>query len=123
LFFGMGGTQPRELHQLGVHLCLFNHERIAGGDGFDFGIGERGRVEVFNTANGHVAAHHLGDELGLGLQGLPHIRIERAFSDVTVNLHGGIFIALPQNPAFALLHVSGPPSGDAKPARYWASPG
>ena len=109
LFLGMGGAQPGQPDQLGIHLGFFDDERIAGSDGFDLGIGQRGGVHVFEAAHGHVPAHHLGDELGLGFQRLPHIGIERAFGDVAINLHAGISIALPQNPALALLHVGGSP--------------
>src|SRR5438552_56286 len=56
LFLSMGGAESGESNQFGVHLRLFNHERVAGGDGFDFGIGKRCRIEVFKAANGHVAA-------------------------------------------------------------------
>ena len=109
LFLGMGGAQPGQPDQLGVHLGFFDDERIAGSDGFDLGIGQRGGVHVFEAAHGHVPAHHLGDELGLGFQRLPHIGIERAFGDVAINLHAGISIALPQNASLALLHVGGSP--------------
>ena len=105
----MGGAQPREPDQLGVHLGFLNHERIAGRDGFDLGVGQCGRVQVFKAADGHVAAHHLGDELRLRLQGLPHVGVERAFGDVAVNLDDGILVALPENPPLALLHVGRSP--------------
>ncbi len=109
LLLGMGGAQPGEPDQLGIHLGLFDDKRIAGSDGFDLGIGQRGGIHVFKPAHGHVAGHHLGDELGLRLQRLPHIGIERAFGDVAINLHAGILVALPQNSSLALLHISRPP--------------
>ena len=76
LFLGMGRAQPGEPHQPSIHLCFFDHERITGSDGLDFGVGQGRRVEVFHTPNGHIAGHHLGDELGLGFQRLPHIGVK-----------------------------------------------
>ena len=109
LFFGMGGAQPGQPDQLGVHLGFFNDERITRRDGFDLGVSQRGGIHVFETAHGHVAAHHLGDKFRLGFQRLPHIGVKRAFGDITINLHAGIFITLPENPSFALFHVGGSP--------------
>ena len=109
MFLGVGGAKSREPHQFGVHLCLLDHERIAGRDGFDFGVGERGGVHVLEAANGHVAGHHLGDELRLRLQRLPHVGVERAFGDVAVNLNVRIRVALAENAAFALLDVGRSP--------------
>ncbi|MCE0497974.1 MAG: hypothetical protein LV481_08530 [Methylacidiphilales bacterium] len=51
------------------------------------------------------------DELGLGFQNAPHIRVERALGDVTEDFHFEILIALAQNPALALLDVGRPPWG------------
>ena len=109
LFLGMGRAQPGQPDQLGVHLGFFDDERITRRDGFDLGIGQRGGIHVFKPAHGHIAAHHLGNKLRLGLQRLPHIGVERAFGDVSINLHGGVFVALPENPPLALFHVSRPP--------------
>ena len=76
LFLGMGGAEPGQPDQLGVHLGFFDDERIPGSDGLDLGIGQRSGVHIFEAAHGHVAAHHLGDELRLRFQRLPHIGIE-----------------------------------------------
>jgi hypothetical protein len=69
LLLGMGGAESGEPHQFSVHLRLFDDERVARGDGLDFGLGQGGRIEVLKPTDGHVAAHDLGDEFGLGLQG------------------------------------------------------
>jgi hypothetical protein len=47
----------------------------------------------------------MGDEAGLGFQGLPHIGVETAFRDVAVNRHFLVLVALPQDAALALLDL------------------
>ena len=76
LLLSVGRAQPRKTHQLGVHLGLLNDQRIAGCNGFDLGVGKRSRIQIFEAANRHVAAHHLGDELRFRLQGLPHVGVK-----------------------------------------------
>ena len=105
----MGRAKSGKPHQLSVHLGFFNHKRIAGSDGFDLGVSQRGGFQVFEATDRHIAAHHLGDELRLGLQRLPHIRVERAFTDVAKNLDDWILIALPENPSLPLFYVGRPP--------------
>ena len=73
--------------QFGVGLGQRQHGGVAGGDGFDLGVGELLAADVLGLAHGAVAGHDLGDEPGLGLQGLPHIGIEGAFGDVAVDRH------------------------------------
>ena len=111
LFLGMGRPEPGEPHQLGVHLGFFNHQRIAGSDGFDLGVRQRGGIKVFQAADRHIAAHDLRDELGFRFECLPHVGIERAFADVAVNLDDGVLVSLPEDAPFALLHVGWPPRG------------
>jgi len=109
LLLGVGGAQPCEPHQLRIYLSFLDHQWIAGSDGFHLGVGKCRRFQVFHTANGHVAAHHLGDELGFGLQRLPHVGVERAFGDVAKNRDDRVLVALPQNPPLTLLYVGGSP--------------
>jgi hypothetical protein len=47
---------------------IIHDERVAGGNGFDFGEGERGVLEIFDTACGDIAAHDLGDEARFDFQ-------------------------------------------------------
>ena len=41
---------------------LLDDERVAGGDGFHLGVGERDGVHVFGATDARVAVHHLRDE-------------------------------------------------------------
>ena len=76
LLLGMGGAKSGKPHQFGVHLGLFNHERIARSDGFHLGVSQRGGIKVFQATDRHIAAHHLRNELGFGFKRLPHVRVE-----------------------------------------------
>ena len=105
----MGGAQLVELADFGIDFDLFHHGRIARSDRLDFGVGESAAFEILGDADGDASAHHLLDEPGFRLVGLPHIGIERTFGNVAVNIDFGIDIALPQNPALALLDVAGTP--------------
>ncbi len=98
-----------ELAHFGINSDFLHDRGIARGDGLDLGIGKRPAFEVLGAAHRGVAGHHLLDEAGLGLQGLPHIGVERAFRDVAVNLHFRIKIALAQNSSLALLEVARAP--------------
>ena len=109
LLVEMHGAELVELADFGVDSDLLHHRGIARGDGLDFGVGQGAAFEVLGAAHRGVAGHDLLVEAGLGLQGLPHIGVERAFGDVAVNLHFRIKIALAQNSALALLDVARAP--------------
>jgi hypothetical protein len=49
------------------------------------------------------------NESRLGFEPLPHISIETALGDETVNLSRAVFVPLAQNAALALFHVSRSP--------------
>jgi hypothetical protein len=53
----------------------------------------------------------LGDELGLGFQRLPRIRVERAFGDVVEHADHEIPVALAQDASLALFNVRRTPRG------------
>ena len=97
--------------QFGVGLGERQHRRVARGDGLDLGVGEFLAADVLGAAGGVVAGHHLGDEPGLGLQGLPHIGVERSFGDVAVDRHFLVLVALAEDAAFALLDLGRLPRG------------
>jgi len=59
--YGVGGAQPGQPDQLGVHLGLFDDERIAGSDGFDLGVGQAAESMSSSRRTVIVAAHDLGD--------------------------------------------------------------
>ena len=108
LMFGAQASQPG---QLGVHAGLFNDERVAGRDGFDFGEGEGGAVNVLDAPQVALPRHHLPDEADLGFEGLPHIGVEGLFGDIAEDLHLGVGVVLAQDAALALLNVGGTPRG------------
>ena len=51
------------------------------------------------------------DEPGLGLQGLPHIGVERSFGDVAIDRHFLVLVALAEDAAFALFDLGRLPRG------------
>ena len=61
---------------VGVGLGERQHGRIAGGDGFDLGVGEFLAADVLGAAGGIVAGDDLADEAGLGFECLPHIGVK-----------------------------------------------
>ena len=67
----MRGPERIELADLGIDTDFLHDERVAGGNGFDFGKGERGVLQIFDTARGDIAAHDLGDEARFDLKELP----------------------------------------------------
>jgi hypothetical protein len=67
----MFAVEPAETRDLGVNARFLNDQRVARGDGFDFGVGQGGAVHILDAAQVTLARHHLRDELGLGFQGLP----------------------------------------------------
>ena len=107
----MFAVQPAQARDLGVNAGLLDDQRIARGDGLDLGVGERRAVNVLDAAQVALARHHLGDEPGLGLQGLPQVGVEGLLGDVPVDLHLGIRVALAQDAALALLDVRRTPRG------------
>ena len=56
-------------------------------------------ADVLGAALSVVAAHHLANEGGLGLQCLPHIGVEAVFGDVAVNGDFGILITQTEYPS------------------------
>ena len=92
--------------QLGVGLGEREHGGIPRRDRFHLGIGEFLSTDVFGTADDIIACHDLADEPRLGLQGLPHVGVERSFGDVAKDRHLLVLIALAQDSAFALFDLS-----------------
>ncbi len=105
----MRGPERVELADLGIDTDFLHHERVAGGNGFDFGEGERGVLEIFDTACGDIAAHDLGDEARFDFKQLPHIGVERSGGDVAEDADRFVAIALPQDASLPLLDVPGAP--------------
>ena len=106
------GAQLVEPADFGVDPDLFHDRRVARGDRLDLGVGERPAIEVLGGAHRDAAGHHLLDEAGLRLQGLPHVGVERAFRDIAVDPHFRVEVALAQDAPLAL-------SGGEGGVRVW----
>ena len=82
---------------------------VAGGDGF----GERERVGlrsgVLDPADGAVAGHSCVDESRFAFENLPSCGVDAALGRVGVELDLVVLVALPLDPALALLDLRGQP--------------
>ena len=72
----MLGAKAGQSHNLRIHFGFFDDQGIARGNSFNLGVGKSGSIKVFNFSDMAIVGHDLTDELGLGLQNLPHIGIE-----------------------------------------------
>ena len=101
----MVGFQQLQLTDLNIQIHLFLDVGITCCQCLDFGIGQRGIVHIITGANRRFGSHDLRNELLLIFQNLPHIRIERIFSDVTIDFHLLIPVSLPKNTPLLLFQV------------------
>src|SRR5262249_14765448 len=102
-------TESRQPRDFSINSSLLNYHRVAGCYGLHFGVSEGRTVNVLDATEFCLASHHLRDKACLGFKGLPHVCIERFLGDVTVNLHLGVLISLPQDTPLALFHVGRTP--------------
>ena len=102
---GMVGFQQFQLADLNIQVHLFLDVGIARCQCLDFGIGQRGIVHIITRTDRRLGSHDLTDELLLIFQNLPHIRIKRIFSDVTINFYLLISVPLPENTSLLLFQV------------------
>ena len=98
----MIGFQQFQLTDLNIQIHLFLDVGIARRQCLDFGIGQRGIVHIIAGTDRRFRSHDLGNELLLIFQNLPHIRIKRIFSDVTIDFYLLIPVSLPENTSFLL---------------------
>src|SRR5947209_6464641 len=101
----MHGTQLVELADLGIDLDLLDHSGIAGRNRLDLGVRESATIEILRRPHRCFSAHYLMDKASLGLQRLPHIRIEGTLRDIAVDLHLLVRVALAQYSPLSLLDV------------------
>ena len=101
--------QSAQLLQLIIGLHLVEQERVTGCDRFRLRGADRRISDVLDLPSIQASTHHLCDESGFPLDRLPHERIEGPLDDIPVQLHLRILVALPEDPALALLDIGGPP--------------
>ena len=111
LVAGVGAFGALQAGQGGVGFGFVHQQRVAGGEGFDFAVGQGGVADVADLAGVEAAADDLADEPGLAFEGLPGVAVEAGLGHVPVDLDLGVEVALAQDAAFALGDVGGPPGG------------
>ena len=87
LLVGMVLLEDMQPVQRGIRLGEGQHGGVARGDGFHLGVGQLLGADVLGLPDRAVAGEHLGDELRLGFEGLPHIRVKTALCHVAVDRH------------------------------------
>ena len=92
---GVIGFQQLQFADLNIQVHLFFDVGIARRQCLDFGIGQRGVVHIIAGTDRRFGSHDLRNELLLIFQNLPHIRIKRIFSDVTIDFYLLIPVSLP----------------------------
>ena len=99
---GVIGFQQLQFADLNIQVHLFLDVGIAGCQCLNFGIGQRGVVHIIAGTDRRFRSHDLAYKLLLIFQNLPHIRIERIFSDVTIDFYLLIPVSLPENTSLLL---------------------
>ena len=99
---GVISFQQFQFADLNIQVHLFLDVGIARCQCLDFGIGQCGIVHIIAGTDRRFGCHDLRNELLLIFQNLPHIRIKRIFSDVTIDFHLLIPVSLPENTSFLL---------------------
>ena len=102
---GVIGFQQLQFADLNIQIHLFLDIGIARRQCLDFGIRQCGIVHIITGADRRFGSHDLRNELLLIFQNLPHIRIKRIFSDITINFYLLISVSLPENTPFLLFQV------------------
>ena len=102
---GVIGFQQFQLTDLNIQVHLFLDVGIAGCQCLDFGIGKGRIIYIIAGTDRRFGSHDLAYELLLIFQNLPHVRIKRIFSDVTIDFHLLIPVSLPENTSLLLFQV------------------
>ncbi|CUO68611.1 Uncharacterised protein [Flavonifractor plautii] len=101
--------QDAQAGHVNVQVHLLPDEGIASAQGLDLRIGKGGLVHVLAGAHRGFGGHDLRNEFLLVLHRLPQVGIEGALSDIAVDMHFLVLVALADDTALALFQVSGPP--------------
>jgi len=105
----VGPAQPFERGHGVVGLGLVEDEGVTGRQRLDLAVGQGVLADVVDLAGVEPALHHLPDEPGFALHGLPGVGVEGAFGDVAVDRDLGVLVALPLDASFPLGQVRGSP--------------
>ena len=109
---GVRSLKAGQLADFGPEFEFLQDQRIAGGGRLHFGRAGRRPCNVLHFPAFHRAGAYLLDKPGLALDGLPHPGIVGLLGRVAVDADLEVFgigvaqlVALPDDPAFALLQV------------------
>ena len=105
----MAVAQALEPGDFGGDAGLAHEPLVAGGDGFGEGELVGLRAYVLDPADGAVSRHGCVDEAGFALENLPTRGVDAALGRVGVELDLLVLVALPLDPALALLDLRGQP--------------
>ena len=105
----MRGFQQSQSGYLYVQIHFLPNQRISRAQRLDLRIAERRFIHIVAGTNRTFAGHDLADKLLLILHGLPEITVEGSFRGIPVEMHLRISVALPNDPAFPLFQIAGPP--------------
>ena len=105
----MAVAQALEPGDLGGDPGLAHEPFVAGGDRLGEGELVRLRACVLDAADGAVAGHGGVDEARLAFEDLPAGRVDAALRRIGVDLDLVVLVALPLDPALALLDLRGEP--------------
>src|SRR5690606_34721693 len=90
--------EPFEPRDVGLEPRLLHQAWIARSDGFGHGeLVGLSLTEVLEPAHRRVAGERRGDEAGLALVVLPHLRVHRAFGGIGEYVDHIVRVALPKN--------------------------
>ena len=101
--------QQLQLRHFDIQIHFLFNERVAAGQRLDLRIGKCLFVHILSAAYWRLAGHDLRDEFLLPLHQLVEVGVECTLGDVTVNVHLGIFVALPDDAPLPLLKIGWPP--------------
>ena len=105
----MGRAQCTQSRHFIVQFHLFFDERIAGAQSLNFCVGQCDFFQILARTGGRLGCHNLTYEFLLLLNELPGVGIETPLCSIPIDLYRGVFVALAQNPPFALLNIRGTP--------------
>lgn len=89
--------------------CIFNDERVAGGQRLDLGIAEGRFVHILCHSDRGLAGHDLSNEFLLVFHKLVKVSVKRTLGYIAEDFHLLVFIPLTDNTAQPLLKVGRPP--------------
>jgi hypothetical protein len=83
-----------EAGEFGGGVGVVEDQWVAGGQRFDFAVGEGVVADVLDRADIEATADDLADEPGIAFDGLPAVGVKRVLDDVAVQADFGVLVAL-----------------------------